>query len=45
MPHGGYHGNVVIGGNVVQSGYQKPDGSYGISGGIDDESRLDFNPP
>jgi hypothetical protein len=45
MPHGGYHGNVVIGGNVVQSGYQKPDGSYGISGGIDDESRLDLNPP
>ena len=45
MPHGGYHGTVKIGGNVVQSGYQKPDGSYGISGGIDDESRLDFNPP
>jgi len=45
MPHGGYHGNIEIGGNVVQSGYQKPDGSYGISGGIDDESRLDLNPP
>ena len=45
MPHGGYHGDVVIGGNVVQSGYQKPDGSYGISGGIDNESRLDLNPP
>ena len=45
MPHGGYHGTVVMGGNVVQSGYQKPDGSYGISGGIDDESRLDLNPP
>jgi len=45
MPHGGYHGNVVIGGNTVQSGYQKPDGSYGISGGIDNESRLDLNPP
>ena len=41
MPHGGYHGNVVIGGNVVQSG--NPDGS--ISGGIDNRSRLDFNPP
>ena len=41
MPHGGYHGNVVIGGNVVQSGNQ--DGS--ISGGIDNESRLDVNPP
>lgn len=41
MPHGGYHGNVVIGGNVVQSG--NPDGS--ISGGIDDSSRLDLNPP
>ena len=45
MPHGGYHGTVVMGGNVVQQGYQKPDGSYGISGGIDDRSRLDFNPP
>jgi hypothetical protein len=33
--------NVVIGGNVVQSG--NPDGS--ISGGIDNRSRLDFNPP
>jgi len=41
MPHGGYHGNIEIGGNVVQSG--NPDGS--ISGGIDNRSRLDFNPP
>jgi len=45
MPHGGYHGTVKIGNNVVQQGYQKPDGSYGISGGIDDSSRLDLNPP
>jgi len=36
MPHGGYHGTVVMGGNIVQQGYQKPDGSYGIKGGIGD---------
>ena len=45
MPHGGYHGTIKIGGNIVQQGYQNPDGSYGISGGIDDSSRLDLNPP
>ena len=41
MPHGGYHGTIKIGGNVVQQG----DGQGGIIGGIDDRSRLDFNPP
>ena len=41
MPHGGYHGTVMMGGNVIQQG----DGQGGIIGGIDDRSRLDFNPP
>ena len=41
MPHGGYHGTIKIGGNVVQQG----DGQGGIIGGIDDKSRLDKNPP
>ena len=41
MPHGGYHGTVVMGGNIIQQG----DGQGGIQGGIDDRSRLDKNPP
>jgi hypothetical protein len=46
MPHGGYHGTVKIGNNVVQTASQNPNtGQYEISGGIDDSSRLDFNPP
>ena len=39
MPHGGYHGTIKIGGNVVQ----KSDGKGGIKGGIDNRSRLDRN--
>ena len=45
MPHGGYHGTVKMGGNVVQQGYQDNSGNYQVRGGIDDASRLDFNPP
>ncbi len=45
MPHGGYHGTVEMGGNVVQQGYQDNSGNYQVRGGIDDSSRLDFNPP
>ena len=46
MPHGGYHGTIKIGDNVVQTASQNPNtGQYEISGGIDDRSRLDFNPP
>ena len=46
MPHGGYHGTVKIGNNVVQTASQNPNtGQYEISGGIDDSSRLDLNPP
>ena len=46
MPHGGYHGTVKIGNNVVQTASQNPNtGQYEISGGIDNSSRLDFNPP
>jgi hypothetical protein len=45
MPHGGYHGTVKIGDNVVQQGYQDNSGDYQVRGGIDDSSRLDFNPP
>ena len=45
MPHGGYHGTVVMGGNIIQQGQQDNQGNYEIQGGIDDESRLDFNPP
>jgi len=46
MGHGGYHGTVKIGNNVVQTASQNPNtGEYEISGGIDDSSRLDFNPP
>ena len=41
MPHGGYHGTIMMGGNVIQQG----DGQGGIQGGIDDRSRLDKNPP
>tara|TARA_R110002020_G_scaffold273969_1_gene489162 strand:+ start:111 stop:1148 length:1038 start_codon:yes stop_codon:yes gene_type:complete len=44
VSHGGYHGTIKMGGKVIQEGYQKPDGSYGIRGGIDDRSRLDKNP-
>ena len=45
MPHGGYHGTVKMGGNVVQQGYQDSSGDYQVRGGIDNSSRLDFNPP
>jgi hypothetical protein len=45
MPHGGYHGTVKMGGNVVQQGYQDSSGDYQVRGGIDDASRLDKNPP
>ena len=45
MPHGGYHGTVKIGNNVVQQGYQDSSGDYQVRGGIDNSSRLDFNPP
>ena len=45
MPHGGYHGTVKIGGNTIQQGYQDNSGNYQIRGGIDDNSRLDKNPP
>ena len=30
MPHGGYHGTVVMGGNIIQQG----DGQGGIQGGL-----------
>ena len=39
MPHGGYHGTIKMGGNVIQ----KSDGKGGIKGGIDNKSRLDRN--
>ena len=45
MPHGGYHGTVELGGNVIQQGYQDSSGDYQVRGGIDDASRLDKNPP
>jgi len=45
MPHGGYHGTVKIGGKTVQQGYKDNSGNYQIRGGIDDNSRLDKNPP
>ncbi len=32
MPHGGYHGTVVMGGNIIQQG----DGQGGIQGGLGD---------
>ena len=41
MPHGGYHGTVELGGNVIQQGYQDSSGDYQVRGGIDDASRLD----
>jgi len=45
MPHGGYHGTVKMGGKTIQQGYQDNSGNYQIRGGIDDNSRLDKNPP
>ena len=45
MPHGGYHGTIMMGGNVIQQGYQDSSGNYQVQGGIDDRSRLDKNPP
>ncbi len=45
MPHGGYHGTVEMGGKTIQQGYQDNSGNYQIRGGIDDNSRLDKNPP
>jgi len=44
MPHGGYHGTIVSGGNVIQQGYQDSSGNYQVRGGIDDVSRLDNRP-
>lgn len=35
MPHGGYHGNVVMGGQTIQQGVDKnKDGNYEIQGSI-----------
>ena len=45
MPHGGYHGTIKMGGNTIQQGSQDNSGNYQIRGGIDDNSRLDKNPP
>ena len=36
MPHGGYHGTVVMGGNIIQQGKQDNQGNYQIEGGIGD---------
>jgi hypothetical protein len=36
MPHGGYHGTIVSGGNIIQQGVQDSQGNYQIQGGIGD---------
>ena len=36
MPHGGYHGTVVMGGNIIQQGKQDNKGNYQIQGGLGD---------
>ena len=36
MPHGGYHGTVVMGGNIIQQGNQDNKGNYQIQGGLGD---------
>jgi hypothetical protein len=36
MPHGGYHGTVELGGNVIQQGYQDSSGDYQVRGGLGD---------
>jgi hypothetical protein len=46
MPHGGYHGTIVMNDKIVQQGKKDDQGIYQIQGGIDEPSQLNipYNP-